>query len=165
MVLGNASRDEQAVPVDLGIEWDIGAPQPVLMQSDSRTFLAVYLATYGGKVEDRVAVIEWHRCYGAVLRGLNDEAFHGHYLWDRGLGDIWASRQAAEVRNSAWLTEEERANSVHRSHDPASFARLKHFILPLKDSTFECQAASYTIDIYNKAMEEVVADLIPKLTR
>ncbi len=161
MILGDATGDEETVPIDMGIEWDAGAPMPVLMQSDYKAYLALYLAD-GGEAEDRVAVIEWRSCHGAVLGGLNDEAIHGHRLWKRGLREALQAR-AAEVRNSAWIAAEERANRVHPYHDPASYAKLRHYILLLKDSTFECLAQGYSVSTRTEPMPTALAPLIPEL--
>jgi hypothetical protein len=66
----------------------------------------------------------------------NDEAFHGHPLYEAG------SRHYtfAEVKNSPWIAALERQNRVHRWHDPRNSAGRRHFILRFHDSTFECIA-------------------------
>jgi hypothetical protein len=147
---------ERVRAVDFGLRPDLGAPLPVLVQSEHRTFLAFYLSAYDpdwdgtwvtivdptdADAEEPLGVIEFLGCDGAVLGGLNDEAIHGHPLWSTGLEDL---RDAGgEVLDSAWIAELERANSVHPNHTPALFAHLRHFVLLLHDSTFECVAGGF----------------------
>jgi hypothetical protein len=42
--LAAARNQEHAVPFDLGVQWDVGAPLPHLLASGLRTFLAFYLS-------------------------------------------------------------------------------------------------------------------------
>jgi hypothetical protein len=86
---------------------------PHLIQSEWRTFTAFFLhepePTWNGTRirvvdptstrADLIGIIEWLGCAGAVLGGPNDEAFHGHRLWDRGRSTI-GGYGAAEVENS-----------------------------------------------------------------
>jgi hypothetical protein len=47
---------------------------------------------------------------------------------------------AGQVEHSEWIADLERQSRVHKLHDSARFARLTHFILPLKDSVVEVAA-------------------------
>ncbi len=71
------------------------------------------------------------------LGGPNDEALHGHPLFERGL-DAYG---IYEVLGSSWIRAMERMNSVHPRHRPERFASLRHFIFTFHDVTFECVAA------------------------
>jgi hypothetical protein len=42
--LAAARNEEHAVPFDLGVQWDVGAPLPHLLTSGLRTLLAFYLS-------------------------------------------------------------------------------------------------------------------------
>jgi hypothetical protein len=67
----------------------------------------------------------------------NDEARHGHRLWDAGLCDVlWFG----EVSDSALIADLERRNRVHSHHDPRRFDGLRHWIVPLKGSVVEVVA-------------------------
>ena len=98
-------------------------------------------------------VLRWRRarCLGALLGGPNDEARSGHRLWQKGLSEcLWA----AEVRNSSWIARLERENRVHHRHNADLFAGYRHFILMLKDSTFEVLAKSYQLHRWSR--EQVI---------
>jgi hypothetical protein len=147
---------ERVRPVEIGVRWDGGAPLPHLLQSEWRTFLAFYMdepdptwdGTWVNVVDPTstnpalIGVIEWLRCTGAVLGGLNDEAFHGHRLWKHGLSKV-EGYGAGEVEGSAWIAELERSNRVHEYHRPEAYAKFRHFILAFHDSTFECVAEGF----------------------
>ncbi len=156
--------DEKALPIDLGIRWDTGAPLPHLFQSEYRTFLTFYLdeqdMDWNGaySAPARIAIIEWHGCFETMLGWPNDEALSGHRLWKRGLKEV-GHYGCAEVRNSSWIAEIEKGNRVHPQHKPERFAALRHYILLFHDSTFECLAEGYTIEKVFQSMQEVLQEL------
>jgi hypothetical protein len=165
---------ERVEPVDFGLVWDVGAPTPHLIQAEHRAFLAFYLSepdpTWDGTWvrvvspsdggESGLGVIEWLRCGGAVLGGLNDEAFHGHPLWKHGLEDSPRRGYAsAEVLGSRWIGEWEEANRVHDYHSPKQFADYRHFILQFHDSTFECVAKGFISYRTRLSMPSLLAEL------
>lgn len=87
--------------------------------------------------DTRAVRIEWRGCRAALMSAPNDEALAGHRLYDKGLQEVlWAG----EVHDSAWISELERQNRVHPSHDPSAFAHLRHFVLPLKECVVEVVA-------------------------
>ena len=149
-----ASKEEMSAPpegtetasaIDLGVLWQPNAPDPLLIQTDHEAFLI--LEPYQDDQDRRLVVFEWVRCRGALLGGPNDEARSGHRSWQKGLSDcLWA----AEVTNSAWLARLERENRVHHRHSAALFAGYRHFILMLKDSTFEVLAKSYQLHRWSR---------------
>ena len=151
--------EEQAVPVDLGVVWAGGAPLPILLQVGGTAFLAFHLAPIdpSGK---RVGIIEWLGCSATFYGPPNDEAFHGHRLWDHGLAEIDV---AAEVLNSAWIAGMELANRVHFRHDPARFTGDRRFILPFQDNTFECVADGFRVETTDEPLGRVVERLAVRL--
>jgi hypothetical protein len=166
---------ERVAPLDLGLQWDVGAPLPHLLQSEHRTFLAFYLSDPPGwdgtfveivnptsPSPEPLGVIEWLRCNGAVLGGPNDEAYHGHRLWSGGLAEVGAYR-AAEVANSRWIMDLEKVNRVHPNHRPEAFSSLRHFILGFHDSTFECVAAGFRAYRATISMPEMLAVLATRV--
>jgi hypothetical protein len=165
---------ERVKPVDFGLGWDVGAPTPLLIQAEHRAFLAFYLRdvdpAWDGiwiKVVDPSAdavaalgVIEWLHCGGAVLGGLNDEAFQGHPLWERGLSESPPRGHAsAEVVRSRWISEWEEANHVHEHHSTKAFADYRHFLIQFHDSTFECVAKGFISYRTRQSMPSLLAEL------
>ncbi|MEJ2579686.1 MAG: hypothetical protein P8Z68_11440 [Kineosporiaceae bacterium] len=66
----------------------------------------------------------------------NDEALSGHPLNGRGLEPY----AAHEVHNSALLAEHARINSIHPHHDPARWAKVRHYFLAFRDDVVEVLA-------------------------
>jgi hypothetical protein len=138
--LARERGDELAVPLNVGIEWNPNADDACLVHSWDHAYLALN-PHFSDPDRDRV-VFRWAGCRGAVLSGPNDEARSGHRLWRSGLrGCLWA----AEVFNSHWIGGLERANRVHPRHRPESYQGLRHFILLLKETTFECVADGFEV--------------------
>lgn len=117
-----------AVPCDFPVKWDVGAPLPFLLCNDYRTFLTFYLnepdpnwdGTYVTVVDPAsseaasLCLVTFNNCVSAKLGHPNDEAQHGHLLAGRGAEGYTAQI----VRNSPWIGEVAKINSVHPNDDP-----------------------------------------------
>jgi hypothetical protein len=132
---------EQVVPWDPGVKWEPNAPDAVLAVGDhGRAVLA--LNAHLDDADQGCVVFVWSGTQAAIMGSPNDEAQSGHRLYGRGLSDVlWAGI----VEQSAWISDLERQNRVHRRHDPARLTRLTHFILPLKECTVEAVAEEVTV--------------------
>jgi hypothetical protein len=144
---------QYAVPLDLGIEWDIGAPLPHVVSSGSRAIVIFYRrtidadwdGTYVTVVDPAVptpaalGLLEFTGCYLVKFGGLNDEAIAGHPLHGRGL----VPYRAHTIRNSQWITEAEQQNSVHPFHTGGWHDRMNHYVLCFHDETLECLARQW----------------------
>src|SRR5919205_482975 len=119
----------------------VGAPMPVVL-SDEFKVLLVYIVQETpadvdpGTADEPLALVEFTGYRSYMFGGLNDEAFHGHPLATRGLYPYGAF----QIENSSWIRQLEKMNSVHPSHNPGRFARLRHYVFSFHDSTFECVA-------------------------
>jgi hypothetical protein len=129
------SGEERIVAIEPALpECDAGAPMPTVVAHEGRGAVAYWTAD---DPDRRVAVATFRFVSGVLFGSPNDEAFNGHPLFEAGLR--WYT--FVEVLNSQWIAALERQNRVHRQHDPARFAGLRHFILPFHDTTFECVAS------------------------
>jgi len=148
---------------------DIGAPLPLVVADDYRLLLAYLLSepdpnwdgTYINLVSSNsesmaVAVIRF-RCPCAHMFGPpNDEAFSSHPLADRGLEPY----AVFEVRQSSWLRQLERMNSVHSQHKRERFMEnKKHFVFTFHDSTFECIAKGFDVQLCRGSMLSALAEM------
>jgi hypothetical protein len=132
---------ERVVPWDAGCEWDPNAPNAVLAVSDRGQAVLAVSAHLADPDQDCVVFV-WSHARAAIMGPPNDEAVEGHRLYSRGLSDLlWAGT----VEQSEWIADLERRNRVHPGHDPARFAMLTHFILPLKEGTVEVVAEGVTV--------------------
>lgn len=151
--LAAAQDQSYAVPVELPVLWDTGAPLPHLLQNDYRAFLIFLIRDPdpnwdGSYVNIRhpesaaacqLAVVEFKGCVSTMMGTPNDEVLHGHPLYGKGLEGYRPMR----VENSAWLAELQRINSVHDGYAPDRWSRLSHYFFGFHDSTFECVAESW----------------------
>lgn len=149
----------------------VGSPLPIVL-SDEHTILLAYLLQNVPKnwdskfirvvdyeSEEFIAVVEFER-YSSFMFGMpNDEAIHGHPLYERGL----QSYGVFVIENSSWIRRLEKMNSVHPYHNPKSYAQLKHFIFAFHDSTFECVAESFEISIHEGSLENILSKMGEKL--
>lgn len=169
--LASAKGEEYAIPLDFPIRWDIGAPLPHVLMSDSRTLLAFYIrvsdsncnsATVkpsGGESVEPLALVEFYGCISAKMGSPNDEVFGGHPLSGKGL-DAYT---AQIVQNSRWIAELEAINRIHEYYNPDNWRKLKHYIFWFHDSTFECVAKSYNVEIFHGSMSDLLARACKRL--
>jgi len=125
---------------------EAGAPCPVVF-SDEFTVVVAY---YGRNTiplsekypQDEKFVFVRFDLYNAMMFGPpNEEAYGGHPLAARGLRPC----EAFLVKNSSWIRQLERMNSIHPYHRPEKYDELTHYILTFHDSTFECVAKSFSL--------------------
>lgn len=165
--LAKSRNEPYAEPCDFPVEWDVGAPSPMLLCNDYKTFLTFYVrefdpnwdGTYVKVVDtasgERVSLclVTFKRCASAKLGHPNDEAQGGHPLYRRGLEGYTAQI----VRNSPWLAEVARINSIHPYDKPELWRSLNHYVFWFHDSTFECLAESYEIELFSESMGELLS--------
>lgn len=161
------ARDEPTcMPLEWRPAWDVGAPCPHVVSTDSRTFL-VYLAAapdasgIGATVrmvepsageQEILALVEFKSCYAHRFGGPNDEVISGHPFHGRGL----EAYRAHVVENSPWIATEKATNSVHRGFRAERWERLRHYLLFFHDDTFECLAEGWTVEVVAGTFRQVV---------
>jgi hypothetical protein len=170
----SALRGEpHAVPLDFPQQWDIGAPMPHLFTNDSRTLLTFYVrvtdpgwdGTYvtvkspGGGAEEVLALVEFERCISAKLGAPNDEVHAGHPLFGKGLDPYTAQ----EILNFPWLTELESINRFHSQFDPSFWRTLHHYMFWFHDTTFECVARSFSVEVHRETMAQMLNRVTTRL--
>lgn len=172
--LAAARNEEYAEPIAFPVAWDVGAPLPHLLMNDYRAFLSFYTrvvdpnwdGTYvtvkdpGGATTESLALVEFERCIAAKLGAPNDEVFAGHPLYGKGADSYTAQR----VRNSRWLAEIEKIESVHRQYRPETWRTLEHYIFWFHDTTFECIAKSFEVERRACSMTELLAEMARRVT-
>ncbi|MAT13816.1 MAG: hypothetical protein CMJ46_00935 [Planctomyces sp.] len=171
--LAAARHEEYAADIAFPLKWCTGAPCPILLANDYRSFLTFFVAkvdpdwdgTYttvsdpADSQNTGVGVVEFDLCVGSKLGDPNDEVFHGHPLHGRGM----RAYTAQEVINSRWIDETDRINSVHSQYSPESWKKLRHYVFWFHDSTFECLAMSFKAQLRNESMPEVLQYLSDRL--
>lgn len=143
---------ERAEPLRIdGLDWDTGAPMPVIVSTDRRTLFACHLLE-----GDEVVVAEFVRCT-SVRKGLpNDEVVHG-LPYAAGL-DLYGVNV---IHGSRWLFELQQIESVHqRSAGHPIFSEQRHFFLGLKDTSLEAIAKDLVVLGTFPTMDDAVAEML-----
>jgi len=168
--LAAARGEEYAEVIDLGVRWDVGAPLPHLIAGGLRAAIicraAVHDPTWDGTWARMVSPSDTEEAelmridiagYASVRIGSpNDEALHGHPLHGRGL----VAYEAHEVRNSAWLEEHIRVNSVHSAHRDEPWRRLRHILLAFHDEMVEVLCREITARVVKGNLGDVASDAL-----
>jgi hypothetical protein len=159
--LAAAQNEPHAVPIEFPVRWDTGAPLPHLLQNDYRTFLVFFLPDDGPDgtyaYPSSLAVVEFKRCICTKMGTPNDEV--GHPLSGRG----FRRYRPLLVENSLWIKELEAINSVHSGYRPDSWSNLNQYIFGFHDSTFECVAESFFVELRATTIPEVLTEICGKL--
>ena len=150
----------------------IGAPLPSLISTEHETVLLFLrddaAEDWDGTTarivslsseDEPLAVVTFHKCYARIFGPPNEEAYMGHPLAGRGVRPFGAFR----IENSSWLRRLESMNSVHRDHSPARFSALTHYIVTFHDSTFECIAASYTVETTQAPPKQALLRIVERM--
>lgn len=145
-----------AVELDWKHQWDTGAPLPHVLASENALFL-IYLTN--ADEQDEVAVVTFHHSAVHSFGGPNDEVLHGHPLYSHGL-EFYS---AHEVRNSKWLAEIQKINSVHYRYNPARWRAYRHYLFTFHDSIFECIAEGYDVEVFRQSLAETVMMVTQRL--
>jgi len=171
--LAAAKGEEYAVPLDFPVKWDGGCPLPHLLCNDYKALLTFILreakpGADGSSVEivgpqdekaRPLALVEFTPCVAAKLGSPNDEVFHGHPLQGRGLEGYTAQK----VVNSRWLAEVEAINKVHHCYNPAFWRERNHYIFWFHDTTFECIAKSFKVELYRESVAAMLTRMCQRL--
>jgi hypothetical protein len=157
---------DEVIELENAPQSSVGAPNPMVVagehdvllaycvQDDSDDWDGTSVRIVGIDTEhERIAVVRFKRCSAHMLGPPNDEAFGGHPLADRGLRPYGAF----EIRESSWVRKLERMNTVHPYHDKHRFMRdKKHFVFSFHDTTFECVAEGFTVDVSSGSVRHMI---------
>lgn len=122
---------------------DLPAPttavtRPYVIASERSVVLGYYTC------DDEWAIVQFQHCTNHAFGSPNDEAIDGHPLYQHGLENY----DCYEIKPSPWLHALEKANRVHSGHDIQRFLKnARHYIFTCHDSTFECIAHGYTLEV------------------
>jgi len=169
------NNEEHAVPLEFPVQWSTGAPLPQLLKNDHRAFLLFLvkvvdpnwdgsyatMKSAASEQNESLALVEFKRCLSAKLGSPNDEVFDGHPLAGKGLD----SYTAQLVKNSRWLAEIQRINSVHAGYRADAWSKRNHYVFWFHDTTFECIAESFAVELRTCSMPELLAEACRRLVQ
>lgn len=160
----SVNQKDRVVPITDIPQSSVGAAIPIVLSDELVTVVAFYIqntpegwdGTWVRVVSadtegETVALIRFSICYASFFGPPNDEAFAGHPLAGRGLTPYGAFL----IEHSSWIRQ--RMNSVHPYHKPERYQTLNHYTLSFHDSTFECVADSYQIELYEGSARSAIS--------
>jgi len=139
-------------PYDIGCEPSPSVTLEVLVQDGWSTFLLFYAVSKdkdeSGFLKDLgVAVLQCVGCESAIFGYPNDSGIVEHPLYKFGLRE--SPSRVLEVVDSPWIRDfEKQSEDSPWGFDPAKVPVSKHFIIPLKEKTFECIATGLEVKRY-----------------
>ena len=163
------------LPYDIGCEPSPSVPAETLLQDGWKTYLLFFAVSKSveesGFLKDLgVAVLECQECEMSKFGYPNDEGLPEHPLYSCGL-EV-AQTSILEVIDSQWVKEVsgQMIASAHRiwggrGINPtwATERVRRHFIVMLKEMTFECIASSLVVVKYCISFDEAFAYVIERL--
>lgn len=165
----SVDKKDRVIPLTDIPQSSVGAPLPIVLSNEHVTVVAFYLqnvpAGWDGTTVrvltantdgEPLALVRFSFCYSSMFGPPNDEAFDGHPLASRGLRPY----SAFIIENSSWIRGLERMNSVHEYHKPDQFWVRKHFVLSFHDTTFECVADGYSVEVHESSLNH----MLPRMT-
>ena len=160
---------EKVIAYELGCEPSPSVPAETLLQDGWETFLLFFavrrVSTGSRRFEDLgVAVMRCDGCSMSRFGYPNDEGLPEHPLYNRGMADC--SSSVMEVLYSSWAQEmslQQRASAgriwgARQMPIPTTSPQiLRHFIVALKEATFECLAESIRVERFCSTFDEAFA--------
>ena len=164
--LARSENQPNAEVIDLGVQWDGGAPLPHVVSDGSRAILICrasdtspgwdQLVTRGVSASDASAFplirFSFRGCRSIRFGSPGDEVLSGHPLWGSGLEFY----EAHIVRNSAWAKEIEAIRSVHSGYRGPT--ETTHYLFAFHDETFEALADDVTVEAFEGSLNSALAD-------
>jgi len=169
--LAAAKGEPYAIPADFPVDWEPGAPLPILLTSDYKLFLIFcvqdkvdwsneqQMAQRFEKLFDQRCVVTFLGCADTRFGCPNEEVWHGHYLDGHGQD----GNEAQIVVHSPWLNEVMAINSVHSDYRPERWTDKKHYIFWFHDTTFECLAEGLTWEVVTEPIDQILVKLTKEL--
>lgn len=130
---------------------DIDVPEPVVFSDELRTVLRYWSCDQ----DDRFAIVVFSP-WALSMGGPNDEALHGHPLYERGMA--WYKNY--EITNSPWISALERANRMHRAHKASMYQNLRHIVMTFHDTLIEFVTHEYQSEIIDCSHEQAEARML-----
>lgn len=164
-------------PFDLGCEPSPSVPAETLIQNGWKTYLLFFAVSKeadesGGLKDLGVAILDCHDCAMSKFGYPNDEGLVEHPLYAAGI--VGAASSVLEVIDSSWEREvsEQRLASARRicvgrgmDWEWARKRELRHFIVLLKEKTFECLATSLSIERFSSTFEDAQNHVLDELSQ
>ncbi|MFV2057840.1 MAG: hypothetical protein ACC707_15340 [Thiohalomonadales bacterium] len=150
---------------DIVVELDMepsssGAPCPLIVSNEHNLYVAYYLQDIPENYKfEAIGLVKFKNFHAYQFGPPNDEAFHGHPLYKKGLKPYGTY----EILKSSWVARFEMMNSVHEYHSKESFDNLHHYVWSFHDTTLEVVAKGYSLNIKDDTINSVVSNIVSNI--
>jgi hypothetical protein len=162
-------------PYDIGCELSPSAPAETLLQDGWKTYLLFFAVSktvgQSSYLQDLgVAILDCQDCHISQFGYPNDEGLPEHPLYCCGIAE--ARTSVLEVTESTWADDvsNQMLASARRiwsgrgtNWQWARDRKLRHFMITLKEATFECLASALVIERFCSTFQEAFDHVIGKL--
>jgi hypothetical protein len=132
-------------------EFELSYPEQRVFSSSWKTILT-YVAKDNTWGRGQLVLVEFDST-ACKFWPADVEVFGGLPLYRRGI----SMNSAHVIKNSKWIQELDKVNSVHPNYRPMS-KEYKHFLLLFRENVFECIAKGYKIEIF-KSLEKLMQEV------
>ena len=160
---------------DIGCEPSPSVPAETVIQDGWKTYLLFFAVSKAvgssGYLDDfGVAILNCQQCVMSKFGYPNDEGLPDHPLYYSGMAEAISS--VLEVVDSAWPAEVDgqRVSSARRIWGSRGIApdwfkdcKSRHFVVALKEKTFECLASSIKVERFCPTFAEATEFVLAKL--
>ena len=133
--------------LNIGVVPEAAVSGAVVTQTEYSTFVtfnAMRENKNGMRENAGTALIEFKLCLLTKFGYPNDEAWEGHPLYSE-FEKAGGAYDFYEVVNSSWLSE---INKQNKKAFPDFSYETRHFVIFFHDSTFECLASDFEVQVF-----------------
>ncbi len=148
---------DRVISLDLGVSPEAAVSGGLLLQTESSVFFlfnAMRDGDDGRSTDAGTAVIGFDAPLATRFGHPNDEVRRRHPI----LGEV--SYGVFEIAGSSWLDEARRL--TQKTFPGAALTGVRHFVITLHDSTFECLARGLSLDVHEGGYESAFRQIAAK---
>ncbi|RWY54260.1 hypothetical protein [Mucilaginibacter gilvus] len=134
---------------------DGGAPCPVIISDDNNLRLIFY-GSENATEEERIIGLKFISVFYHSFGPPNGEALDGHPYYDLGLGQF----DFCELLNSDLVEKLGKMGRFHPYYNPAAYNTKHHYIIPFKESVFECVSDSFEVSVQEATIYDRAVSII-----
>jgi hypothetical protein len=157
--LAEASGEEHAIRLDLGIKIEAAVSGEMLVQTDNKCLILFNSSKITEEGTIPTVIVELEHTVKTQFGLPNDSARSGHPLYNLGMRHY--AYDIFEVLNSSWLAQVEAQNQIDFPEYKLSY---NHYIFQFHDSSFECLSKEMKISIVDRPFKEIWEDLFNKIS-
>lgn len=139
--LAFAEGRQYADPYNWDVPWTVASEFEACYSGIHQSWIAYNCLKSESPENTQIAIVRLVHAYGLRAGGSNDEVIEGHPLFGSGIHNYGAF----VIRNSNWIENEYRINSVHEQFSQSQWKDLRHFMWTFHDGIVEAIAEEVSV--------------------